>query len=248
MINPSILILTKNDEYYLPFCLKQIEDIFDSFVLYNVGSTDNTANIIDWFVERNKSKAQIVLRHLPDTPPEVQGTFRNSMPIEGKRDCYLILDTDELYRPEDLIKISKAAKELDCLHRQINKQIRFGVFKRIELSPDLTKQYNIQRTHHRLYTQDCYWKGPHPGEESGYEQNKKSEIHYDDITVFHFHNCLRSPKEEEVPKRIKRKSQKTYHPGSLIPINLLKELPILQNRIENFAVSPALEKLWNQFK
>jgi hypothetical protein len=236
------MVLVKNESYFLPYVLKQCEGIFDSFVIYDIESSDNTRDIIKWFVERNENKADIFVRYMPHVAPEVQGAFRNSMIAEGQRDCYLILDGDELYKPKDITRIPEAANELLELNK-MNYKTRFGVFKRIEMNKELTMQYNKRRSHHRLYTRDAFWTGTHPGEVSGYKQNEESEKWFD-IHVYHFHNATRSPKEEDALSRISRKRKRTYHPGELIDLDLLKELPILRTRIEDFPVSPALEALW----
>lgn len=243
MINPSIMVLVKNEAYWLPYVLKQTEGFFDSYVIYDVGSTDNTREIITWWVDRMKNKAEICVRYLPHVDPKVQGTFRNSMIVEGQRDCYMILDGDELYKKTDMAKIKLAANNLINTHK-FNKRIKFGVFRRVEVNDDLTKQYHIRRSHHRLYTKDAYWTGTHPGEAPAFAQNKNSEMWFDDIIVWHMHNTVRSPKEKDATRRLQRKSQGSYHTGELIDLNLLKELPVLQHRIENFPVSPMLEALW----
>jgi len=246
-MNPSVMVLVKNESYFLPYVLKQVEGLFDSYVLYDVGSSDNTRDVIDWFSARMDGKADLFVRKLPHVEPSVQGCFRNSMIAEGRRDVYWILDGDELYTAEDLAKIPDAANFLqecyedDCVTPKIK---RFGIFKRVEVNAELTKQYDKRRSHHRLYTRDAFWSGTHPGEVSGYKQNEKSEIWFDDITCWHLHNALRSPKEADATRRISRKMKKSYHPGELIKLDLLKELPILRKRIEDFPVSPALEALW----
>ncbi len=240
--NPSVMILVKNESYFLPYVLKQCEGIFDSYVIYDIDSTDNTREIIEWFVGRNEGKADIMVRLMPDLPKEVQGAFRNSMIVEGRRPIYWLLDGDELYSKEDLVHIKECAEDLKIAHA-FNTEKRFGVFKRVELSTDLTQQYDRRRSHHRLYHQSAFWTGTHPGEVSGHKQEEASEEWYD-ITVFHFHNAVRSPDEASVLKRMDRKMKNTYHPGELIPVDLLKEVPILNQRIEEFPVSPALEALW----
>ncbi len=248
MSNPSVMVLVKNEAYFLPYVLKQTEGFFDSYVIYDVGSTDGTRDIIDWFTARMDGKADLVVRYLPDVEPKVQGVFRNSMPTEGQRDVYFILDGDELYKQEDLAKISAAADDLHSNHVHNRRDIRFGIFPRVEVNSDLTKQYDKRRSHHRLYTRDAFWTGTHPGEVSGYKQHEESEIWYRDITCWHMHNTLRSPKEDEATKRMQRKAKKSYHPGRLIEMDLLAEVPILQSRIEDFPVSPALEALWEKRK
>ena len=240
--NPSVMILVKNESYFLPYVLKQCEGIFDSYVIYDIDSTDNTREIIEWFHERNKDKADFTVRYMPDLPKEVQGAFRNSMIVEGQRPIYWILDGDELYSREDLLHIKKCSEDLKIAHAFDNTK-RFGVFKRVELNPELTMQYSRRRSHHRIYHNSAYWTGNHPGEVSGYKQEEASEEWYE-ILCWHFHNAERSPNEAEVLKRMERKKKKTYHPGELEPVNILKELPILRTRIEQFPVSPALEALW----
>lgn len=247
---PSVLILVKNEAYFLPYVLKQCEGHFDSYVIYDVGSSDNTRDIIDWWTDRMKDKnVELFVRYMPDVPPNVQGAFRNSMIPEGRRDCYFILDGDELYTQKDLGKISEAADTLIEQHKcPYDKERRYGVFSRIEMTPDLTQRYAEVRTHHRLYTRDAFWTGTHPGEVAGYKQNWKSEMDFQHITCWHFHNALRSPKEADAARRLIRKNRKTYHPGNkLADINLLKVLPILQKPIENFTVTPALAALQEKF-
>lgn len=244
MANPSALILVKNESYFLPYVLKGVEDVFDSFVIYDIDSTDNTKEIIDWFSARVDGKADLFVRKMPHCIPDVQGAFRNSMIVEGRRDIYFILDGDEAYTAEDMAKIPAAANALRSANRR-NPKKRFGVFKRVEMNAEMTKQYDRRRSHHRLYTRDAFWSGTHPGEVPGYKQNEKSEMWYD-LTCFHFHNTLRSPNEAEATRRLQRKFKKSYHPGSLIDLDLLKELPALRERIEDFPVSPALEALWEK--
>ncbi len=246
---PSVMILVKNEQYFLPYVLQQTEGHFNSYVIYDVGSTDKTREIIDWWTGRMKDKkVALFVRYMPDVPPSVQGAFRNSMIPEGRRDCYFILDGDELYTQEDLGKISGRAVKLADEHRLCDEKMRYGVFSRVEMTPDLTQRYSEKRTHHRLYTRDAFWSGTHPGEVAGYKQNWNSEMNFQDITCWHFHNALRSPKEADAARRLIRKGRKTYHPGNkLEDVNLLKVLPILQNPIKDFTVTPALAALQEKF-
>jgi hypothetical protein len=65
----------------------------------------------------------------------------------------------------------------------------------------------------------------------------------EEIAVLHLHNTLRSPDEKDVPKRVGRKRQSTYHPGTLEPFDLLEAYPILRTPILDWKVSPALKEL-----
>lgn len=237
------MVLVKNEEYFLPYVLKQCEGIFDSYVIYDVGSTDQTAKVIEWFYERNKNDAHITVRKLPNVPPKVQGTFRNSMIAEGDRDVYLILDGDELYSPDHIKLIPGYAKALKYENAR-NPRKRYGVFERVEVSEDLRRQYVERRGHHRLYTKDAFWTGTHPGERAFHGQNHHSEEEYRTITCWHMHNTLRSSKEADATGRLRRKGQKSYHPGNTMDdLDLIKEIPLLATPIEDFKVSPALAAL-----
>jgi hypothetical protein len=212
-------------------------------VIYDVGSTDNTRDIIDWYVDKEKDFTEFVIRKLPHCPPEVQLCFRNSMIAEAGSPCYLILDGDEVYNKEDLEKIDKIGDIL-AEHYNNNSRIKYTTFRRVEVSQDLKQRYSEERTHHRLYHRTATWDGTHPGERVVYEQNSKSELDFTgDVRVLHLHNTLRSPQEADALSRIKRKTQRSYHPGTLVGFNVLEEFPLLKTKLP-FPVCPALEALW----
>lgn len=244
------MVLVKNEVFWLPYVLVQTEDVFTRYVIYDVGSTDGTKEIIEWWVDRMKGRpVEIFTRYLPHCPPEVQGTFRNSMIAEGMRDTYFILDGDELYSPADLYKIPAASKLLQAANAE-NPRVRYGVVQRTEVSDDLLWKYKETRTHHRLYMKDAWWTHTHPGEIPHFAQHDKSQSHYPDIMCWHMHNTLRTANESEVPGRVKRKSQRSYHPGSekeQLGLKLLDTIPLLRKPIENFRVNPALEMLQNDY-
>lgn len=228
-------VLVQNDEFWLPYALESVRGVFHRYIIYDVGSTDNTPNIIDWFVESYKgSAAGVIVRTLPDCDPKIQGTFRNAMIAEGEFDWYWILDGDEVYKNNAL---------WDLRYQTISQGRMYGVIRRKEFSPDLKNVYDTERSHHRLYRREATWVGPHPGEAPRYNQNSSREFYMDNIICHHMHNTERST--QIARKRQERKDQKTYHPGELKPIDLLKELPLLRKPINNFPVAPALAALQN---
>ncbi len=232
--NTAAVVLVMNDEYWLPYALEASRGFFDRYVIYDVGSTDNTPNIIDWFVETQKAASQFYVRKLPLVPPAAQGCFRNSMIAEGLSDYYFILDGDEVYNPSSYNLINN--------HLMLSIKI-YGVVSRREITSDLKSIYP-RKNHHRLYAKEAIWKGPHPGEAPVIEQKPSTEAYSPDIICYHFHNAERSSRSKDVPKREERLMKPTYRPqGELMPINLLEELPLLQKPINGFAVAPALAKL-----
>lgn len=239
MINDiTPVVLVKDDAYWLPYCLESVAGRFSHMVIYDVGSEDGTLEIINWFVEKEKDRCEFTVRLLPYAAPAIQGTFRNAMIAEARNDVYFILDADEIYNPQDLDNIEELSRD-----KLPTSEVPYGVFSRIEISMDLTKRYIAERTHHRLYHRSAIWKGPHPGESPVIKQEREAEIHLRQIKCLHMHNTLRSPKDNNVPKRLLRRTQNTYHPGELVPFDILKEYPILQKPIHNFPVSYILKEL-----
>ena len=212
MVTPVILVM--NDEYWLPYALESVRGLFKRYVIYDVGSTDNTPNIIDWFVEKEKNRAGLYVRSLPILDPAIQGIFRNSMIAEAQTDWYFILDGDEVYNKQDLLN---GLIQADTHMRKFDKgeDRIYGVCMRQEFSKDLTQAYDKLRGHHRLYHRTAIWKGTHPGEEAVITQRAHREFSFE-VLCYHFHNALRtSLQEETVPGRVRRKKKNTYHPGTL---------------------------------
>jgi glycosyltransferase involved in cell wall biosynthesis len=235
------IILVSNDCYWLPYVLWAAKDFFSEFIIYDVGSTDGTLDVIDRF-EKIKG-GPILIEKMPMVPPKAQLAYRNAPIAELITDYYLILDGDEVWPESSFLKLKEEMPGF------IASEKLYGVVKRIEVSEDLNSRYSDLRGHHRLYHRSCTWTGKHPGESASIPQMPINEYNFSkDIIVYHFHNSLRSPEEKNVPKRMERKSQKTYHPGKLIPFHLLNELPILQTPIENFPVNPELAGLQEVFK
>ena len=236
-LTPTILVM--NDQYWLPYALEALRGRFNRYVIYDAGSEDGTENIIDWFTETED--AEFFVRKLPFCVPPVQGCYRNSMLVEAETEWTFMVDADEVYAPLDLDALGSGFEHMQrpSIYDQ---SWKYGVFKRVEMATSLCLRYTDERTHHRLYRRDAYFTGTHPGEVPRYKQKAHSEYPFD-VTCWHFHNALRSPLEGSVPKRLDRKSQGTYHPGELVPFDLLKELPILREPINDFPVSPDLEKL-----
>lgn len=237
---PTILVM--NDMWYLPYVLESLRGRFKRYVIYDAGSEDETLNIIDWFTETEN--AEFFVRKLPFCIPKVQGCYRNSMMVEAESEWTFMVDGDEIYSREALDLLAGNFGLINSLDKPL-----YGVVSRREMSTNLLHKYSEDKTHHRLYRRNAYFVGNHPGEAPRYKQKPSNEFAgcMLEVLCHHFHNALRSPLEGSVPKRLDRKDQGTYHPGELVPFDLLKELPILRKPIGSFQVSPDLEKLQHVF-
>jgi hypothetical protein len=238
-LTPTILAM--NDQFWLPYALESLRGRFERYVIYDAGSEDETGNIIDWFCETEE--AEFFVRKLPFAVPSIQGCYRNSMLVEAETEWTYMVDCDEVYHPTSLDNLRKICLRNGDTATAFQESIKYGVVQRIEMAGNLLQKYSDERTHHRLYRRNAYFTGNHPGEAPKFKQRQNNEIIIEDVTCWHFHNALRSPLEGSVPKRLDRKSQGTYHPGELVPFDLLKELPILREPINDFPVSPDLERL-----
>jgi len=246
-----------NDENWLSFCLLSLSGFFNRYVIYDIGSTDRSKEIIDWFVQKEKHNADFVVKYLPFVDPIVQGSLRNSMFQEANADWNFMVDSDEIYKPEDLRNL--------LLHvSNLTPERHYGIVRRVEVCefavgraiqfPNevwksevaLNKAYGMidELKHHRLYHHTTYASGPHPGETFDAPKQKDStEFWVPNVTCYHFHSTYRSSRDKDVPKRIERRSQSTYHRGPLLPFDALKELPILRHGIEDFPLNPSLQAL-----
>lgn len=238
-IVPTVLV--SNDELWLPYALEATRGLFGRWVIYDVGSTDGTRSIIDWWVRTNPD-CDFYVKIFPMVDPKIQGSFRNSMIAESLSDSYLILDGDECWNRSSIEYIANNATAL------VDSSKPYGVVRRIEVAGNLTEAYGTDSfvRHHRIYNRNMIWTGSHPGEVPYFDQTKEREKEYQDLIVYHFHNCQRSSMDHLVPKRIERRSRTTYRPGNLAPINIFEKLPILKTPIENFPVNNNLKILQDQ--
>lgn len=232
------VVLVKNEAYWLPYALEASRGFFSRYVIYDVGSCDNTTEIIDAFQKR--TEADFFVRKLPHVDPRVQGVFRNSMIAEARSPLYFILDGDEVYSESSYRALLKGAQ---ALLEQPDKL--YGIVRRIEVGPDLRRAWGTEKhvPHHRLYRREAIWRGPHPGEAPFHKQRPANEMWIEGVTCYHFHNTARSPYDDIVPGRLARRGRTTYRPGDLGTIDLLGALPLLRRPVIDCKVSPALKLL-----
>ena len=238
LLTPVVLVC--NEEYWLPYVLEASRGHFERYVIYDVGSTDGTRKVIEWFRDTSPG-VEFFVRFLPMCEPAVQGAFRNSMIAEARTDFYLILDGDEIYTPKGYKDLNWAADSMNVVHPRKN----YGIVRRCEWTQDLTRLYGHTRMtpHHRIYSRDSIFRGTHPGERPDPEITTRNEHWFGHIICHHMHHALRSPDDDKVPGRLARKDNATYHRGETDPLDLLESLPILRKPIESFAVNPVLAEM-----
>jgi len=238
------VILNCNDEYWLPYCLEATRGFFDRYVIYDIGSTDRSKDIIRWFSESVEGKAEFLIKSFDDiVQTNIQGIFRNSMIAEARSEWYYVLDSDEIYTPESWEAIWDLTDEVDQMRFEFGQL--YGIVPRIEIAGDLKSAYGMKRNipHHRIYHRTAIWRGPHPGEIPYYPQKPGNTFWVRDATCYHFHNAERSTKDALVPKRLERRAKGTYRPGTCEKFDLFETLPILREPIADFEPSPTLKRM-----
>lgn len=233
------VVLVSNDEYFLPYALEASRGFFARYVIYDIGSTDQTRTVIRNFIDSCGEGISFFVRNMPMLPPSVQGAFRNSMIAETLSDWYFILDGDEVYAPESY----RAIVDSLAVPREPGKI--YGVVRRIEVAEDMESAYGQDQftPHHRLYHRMAIWTGNHPGEVPMFKQEERTQFVIDGATCVHFHNCPRSEKDAEVPKRLERRARPTYRPGEKSPFNVFEAAPVMCKRVGDTPQQPRLAEL-----
>jgi len=236
------VVINCNDENWLSYSLEASKGFFKRYVIYDIGSTDASQDIIKSFVNSLDNVDLYVRMFNAIINPKIQGIFRNSMIAEARSEWYLVLDADEIYTPEGFEAIlEQTAKLQDDLSSD---SPMYGIIPRVEVAETLDAAYGVGQKipHHRIYHRTAIWTGSHPGEIPFYNQKNRSRW-FDGVTCYHFHNTVRSTKDKEVPKRLERRGRGTYRPGETEKFDLLKTLSILSKPIGDFPVNPELAKL-----
>jgi hypothetical protein len=241
LLTPVVLVC--NEEYWLPYVLEASRGHFERYVIYDVGSTDRTRHIIEWFRDTSPG-VECFIRWMPLCQTHVQGAFRNSMIPEAHSPYYLILDGDEIYTPQGYKQLKESAHFMQQMQHKL-----YGMVRRCEWTEDLQRAYGINRhtPHHRIYSRDAFFAGQHPGERPVPDITARNEQWFQHIVCHHFHHAARSPMDVTVPGRLARKDNATYHRGEALPANLFDLLPILRQPIEDFTVCPALAEMQRDY-
>lgn len=238
------VLLVRNDEYWLPYCLRSVQGVFSRFIIYDVGSEDATREVIDQFIQAEKADCDIIYRPMPFCDPVIQGSFRNAMIAEANSDWYLILDADEIYRRSAMDALVRHMSDMKVRYDMEGKI--YGVVKRWEVSNNLKEIHGLSEyvKHHRIYHRTATWKGPHPGEAPVIKQTSHREHFFpSEVGCYHFHQPERSTLDSEVPRRLSRRYQKTYVRGKPTEVNLFDHVPLLQKQLGKFEVNPLLKEM-----
>lgn len=96
----TVHCVVKNEERWIWFALQSIKDVAEKILIYDTGSTDNTAKIIKSFKEK---KIQFEQKGIVDARGLVQ--LRREQLKKTKTDWFLILDGDEIWPEKTKIEL-----------------------------------------------------------------------------------------------------------------------------------------------
>ncbi|QQG43456.1 MAG: glycosyltransferase family 2 protein [Candidatus Daviesbacteria bacterium] len=101
--------LVRNEERFIWFAINSVIDWVDRVLVYDLGSTDHTVEIIKTI--KNK---KIVLKEYPKNKDMIElGKYRQQMLDETKADWILILDGDEIWPDGSIRKLTSAMEQND---------------------------------------------------------------------------------------------------------------------------------------
>lgn len=98
-----------NEENFVWFAVMSIVDYVDKVLIYDTGSTDNTARIIEEIIKRKGNK--ILFKKIGRVDKFEFTKIRQEMLNESSSDWILILDGDEVWPKDSIEKLIKAIKE-----------------------------------------------------------------------------------------------------------------------------------------
>lgn len=96
-MNISVDLIVKNEESYLPFCVKSIQPYVDYIYITDTGSVDSTLDIINNL--KNEFKKQIIFNKFSfnNNYSDVHNFVINKIKEDNLTDYYLRVDADEIY-------------------------------------------------------------------------------------------------------------------------------------------------------
>lgn len=118
MIKATVLILTKNSEKYLARVLESVKD-FSEVVVYDSGSTDNTAHLVQYFIDKNLRESNACKTHfVVDKDWKGFGIQRQKSLALASNDWIFWLDSDEIPSSELVLEISqKVTQNKECAYK-----------------------------------------------------------------------------------------------------------------------------------
>ncbi|MDO8638495.1 MAG: glycosyltransferase family 2 protein [Candidatus Daviesbacteria bacterium] len=106
--------LVRNEENFIWFAINSVIDYVDKILIYDLGSTDQTVEII-----RTIKSPKIVLKELPINKDMIElGQRRQQMLDESKGDWIILLDGDEIWPDESIKKLISTIEQnpnKDCI-------------------------------------------------------------------------------------------------------------------------------------
>ena len=108
--------LVKNEENFINYAIKSVINFVDLIIIFDTGSTDKTAAIIQNLAKEYPNKIVFEEKGLCDQARHTR--LRQEMVDKTKTDWFMILDGDEVWTThglEEAIRMIKDSKDVECL-------------------------------------------------------------------------------------------------------------------------------------
>lgn len=97
--------LVKNEARFVWFSVMSVIRHVDKVLLWDTGSTDGTQDIIHEILKAREVKNKVDFKEIGEVNPETFTKVRQSMLNETKTDWFIVVDGDEIWWEESIVKV-----------------------------------------------------------------------------------------------------------------------------------------------
>lgn|SRR3990167_1544573 len=188
--NITATVLVKNESYFIKSVLAPLKKYLFEVIVFDTGSEDDTAKIAE-------DMGCIVVRKGVSTPKQLCH-YRTEMGGMTATDWVFICDGDELYTDWTFEKIAKT-------DMPDGKQLGFTLMVSVDYKDGEFWTLNDPFSRTAIYPRDTTFSGDYPFEIPSLFGDSSKYFYFDVPTGYHLHRLVRSPYDEKVYLRNKKR-------------------------------------------
>lgn len=200
----SAQMLVKNEENWVWFAIQSVLPVVDRFMIFDTGSTDRTAEIIN-----SVKSPKLILKHKPVQSRDELVAIRNEMLRETLTPWFLLVDGDEVWPAPALSKLTSAISKAPQTTWGMVVRTRNCVGDVWHYQPEEAGRYILlgKKGHLtiRAYRKlpGFHWEGVYPNEAysdpRGKPINEESDhLQFVDVAYWHLTHLSRTSAEEKI--------------------------------------------------
>ena len=224
--------MVKNEEYWLPYVLENLCQVFDKIVAIDCGSRDETPEILLYF--RSIYHEKIDLELLREMNLEKNGYIRQYMSEKTQTTWAAIIDGDEYYPVAELKKLVDTILPGSA-------RLTYTTLEVVDLVDNdfvIREPWSKQCLFHVPSTT---WNGPFPFEVPKPwidSSDQSTRFYYPDVVGYDLHHLPRSSRDEQTPHRLRKDLIRQVMP-------VRRAIPELKNEFQKRQwPNPVLEEIY----